>query len=40
LVPHTLPSRAETVKMIEGTSLSLIRFQDEPDLYISVLAVP
>lgn len=39
MVPHTLPNRAETTALITGTSLHLKQFQDEPDLYISVLAM-
>lgn len=39
MVPHALPNRTETLPLIEGSSLSLVLFQDEPDLYISVLAV-
>ena len=39
MVPHALPNRTETERLIEGCGLTLLRFQDEPDLYISVLAM-
>ncbi len=39
MVPHALPDRTETARLIEGTCLKMTRLQDESDLYICVLAV-
>jgi len=37
MVPHTLPDRTEIAIIIEGSSLKLNHFRDEPDLYLAIL---